>query len=124
VQLCIWELAGLTPNIGEAVTAQLGLRNRIELLQTLVHERIRETANDDPPLTLEEATAMVEAKERTRELDAQVKRAKQLMKKAENCTLTKDERVEYDQLMRNGFNALIDQYRAVADEMFRSRVKR
>ncbi len=43
VQLCIWELAGLTPNIGESVTAQLGLRSRIELLQTLVHERISDT---------------------------------------------------------------------------------
>jgi hypothetical protein len=48
VQLCIWELAGLTPNIGEAVTAQLGLRNRIELLQTLVHERIALSLVEDP----------------------------------------------------------------------------
>jgi hypothetical protein len=85
---------------------------------------LRESANDDPPLTAEEATAMVEAKERTKELDAQVKRAKQLMKKAENCTLTRDERVEYGQLMKGGFDNLIDQYRAIADEMFRSRVKR
>lgn len=43
VQLCIWELAGLTPNIAEAVTTQLSLRNLIEILQTLVHERISDT---------------------------------------------------------------------------------
>ena len=49
---------------------------------------LRESANDHPPLTVGEATAMVEAKERTKELDAKVKHAKQLMKTAENCTLT------------------------------------
>lgn len=84
---------------------------------------LRESANDHPPLTVEEATAIVDARERTRELDAKAKRAKQLMKKAENCTLTKDERVEYDQLMKGGLDDLTDQYVSIADELFRNRVK-
>lgn len=85
---------------------------------------LRETANDHPPLKMEEATAMVEAKERTKELDAKLKHAKQLMKKAENGTLTKDERAEYDRLMKGGFDDLIDQQVAIADELFRSSAKR
>jgi hypothetical protein len=84
---------------------------------------LRESANDHPPLTEGEATAMVEAKERTKELAPKIKHAKQLMKKAGNGSLTKDERAEYDRLMKGGFDDLINQQLAIADEMFRSRVK-
>ncbi len=85
---------------------------------------LRESANDHPPLTVEEATAMVEARERKKELDAKLKYAKQLMKKAENESLTKDERAEYDQLMKGGFDYLTDQYVAITLELFRSSATR
>ncbi len=67
---------------------------------------------------------MVEARERTKEVDAKVKHAKQLMKKAGNGTLTKDEQAEYSQLMKGGMDDLISEYGAIADELFQSRVKR
>ena len=85
---------------------------------------IRESANDDPPLTVEEAIAMVEARERTKELDAIAKRAKKLMKKAEDGTLTENEQAEYDRLMKGGMDDLVIQYGAIADEFIRSREKR